>query len=180
MPTPKDKRYTAEEFFELEPETNERMELINGEIISQAAPSPAHQQIAGGIHSELRVYIKKKGGKCVPFISPLDVRIDDKNVLQPDVFVICDPKKIGDKRIEGAPDLVVEVLSSDRRYDLVQKFGIYENAGVREYWIIDPKNRRTLVYFFENDSFPNIYTFDQPIPVGIYGGELEITVGDAI
>lgn len=180
MPTPDKRKYTAEEFFDMIPETTERNELINGEIIAQASPNTAHQKISGEIFWELKAYIKKKGGGCQTFISPFDVVIDLYNVIQPDVFVVCEPDKVDDKRCNGAPDFVVEVVSTNRSDDYLRKLGIYAEAGVREYWIVDPKRERTVVYFFENDISPNIFTFDQPIPVGIYGGELALTIGDMI
>lgn len=182
MPIPKDRKYTAEEFFKLEEETdeNERFELLNGEIVAMGTPNEMHQDIAGGLYMKLRLFIEANRGKCKPFIAPFEVRLNNDNVVQPDVFVVCDPEKRDGKRVNGAPDFIVEVLSSNRYDDLVRKHHIYAEAGVREYWIVDPKNRRTLVYFFEKDQFPNIYTFEQPIPVGIYGGELTITIADFI
>lgn len=180
MPTPNDRKYTAEEFFKLIPETNEHIELINGEIVEQAAPTEIHQDIVGGLYSEFRSYIRRKGGNCKPFIAPLDVKLDDNNVVQPDVFIVCDPDKRDGKRINGSPDLVVEVVSTNRSDDYSKKLEIYKNFGVREYWIIDPAAERVLVYLFSDSFSINIYTFDQPIPVGIYGGELTITIGDML
>lgn len=181
MAISENRKYTAEEFFKLEAETDERYELINGEIVDLATPTITHQRIAGEIYVEFKNYIRHKGGKCEPFISPLEVKLNDDNVVQPDVFVICDPDKLSnDKRVYGVPDLVVEVVSTNRRDDLVRKFGIYESVGVREYWVVDPKNKRTIVYLFEDDYSINIHTFDQPIPVGIYDGELTITIGDML
>lgn len=180
MPIPEKRKYTAIEFFDIISETTDKNELLNGEIVSQAAPNTVHQKISGETYWELKAYIKKKGGKCQTFISPYDVVIDFYNVVQPDVFIVCDPDKIDDKRCNGAPDFIVEVVSTNRYDDFVRKHHIYADAGVREYWIVDPKKRRTVVYFFEVDSDPNIYTFEQPIPVGIYGGELTITIADFI
>lgn len=175
MPLPKDK-ITAEEFFEKVPEMNELCELIEGQIVMQAAPSTLHQRIVGGLYSEIRSFIKSKSGKCEPFIAPTDVVLNDENVVQPDVFIVCDPKIIDDKRVNGAPDLIIEVLSNNRNDDLVTKHALYQENGVREYWIVDPVNMKTLVYFYDKSDFPNIYNFDQPIPVGIYGGELTIMI----
>lgn len=180
MPIPNDRKYTADEFFELETDENERYELIDGEIVALATPTELHQDIAGGLYSELRAYIRNKGGKCKAMISPFAVKLDDKNVVEPDVFVVCDPNKRDGKRINGAPDFVVEVVSSNRKYDFVEKYEKYATSGVREYWIVDPKNKRTVVYWFEDEYIINIYTFDQPIPVGIYDGELNITIADII
>lgn len=179
MPNPKDHKMTAEEYFST-PETNKHMELRDGVLIEFATPTPEHQDIAGGLYAEIRSFIRTNGGSCKPFISPLDVKLDDYNVVQPDVFVICDPSKYDDKRCYGAPDWVIEVLSTNRKDDLVDKFVLYQKFGVREYWIIDPKNEKTLVYFFEKSDFPNIYTFDTDIPVGIYDGKLTVCIKELI
>lgn len=180
MPFPKDKRYTAEEFFALHPEesNSERYELMNGEIIALAAPTLEHQDIVGGLYTELRSFIKSGGGKCKPFISPADVVLDYFNVVQPDLFVVCNPDKLDDKRCNGAPDFVIEVASSNRSTDFTRKLTLYAESGVREYWIVDPMYKRVVVYFFEESNSPNIYTFDMAIPVSIYGGELLIKIND--
>ncbi|MCR5730969.1 MAG: Uma2 family endonuclease [Ruminococcus sp.] len=179
MPFPRETKITAEEYFKT-PETNKHVELRNGEIIDFATPTPEHQDIVLGLGSEIRSFIKHNNGECKPFVAPLDVKLDDYNVVQPDVFVICDPSKFDDKRCYGAPDWCIEVLSSNRRDDLINKLGLYQAHGVREYWIVDPKNEKTLVYFFEKSDFPNIYTFDTAIPVGIYDGKLTICVKELI
>lgn len=180
MPYPRDHKYTAEEYFNETPDTNQHIELRDGKIVNHATPTTEHQDIVGGLYSEIRSYIKHNDGKCKPFVSPLDVKLDDYNVVQPDVFVICDPSKLDDKRCYGAPDWCIEVLSTNRRDDLIDKLALYQKHGVREYWIVDPKNEKTLVYFFEKSDFPNIYTFDREIPVGIYDGKLLISIVDIL
>ncbi len=180
MPTPNEHKMTAEEFFKLAPETNTHMELRDGEIVDFATPTPEHQDIVGGMYSEIRTFIRTNSGDCKPFISPLDVKLDDYNVVQPDVFVICDPSKYDNLRCYGAPDWCIEVLSTNRNDDLYRKLALYQAHGVREYWIVDPKNSKVLVYFFEKSDFPNIYTFDTAIPVGIYDGKLSINISEMI
>ena len=180
MPISKEKKYTSEEFFSLIPESNsERYELIKGEITMQAMPSVQHQIIGAELYSKFKEFIKNKNGKCKPYPS-LDVKLDDNNVVIPDFMVICDSSKIDEKRCYGAPDFIVEIVSSDRYSDFITKLAIYQAYGVREYWIVDPKYRRTITYYFEGGAFPNIYTFDSPIPVGIYNGELEITIDELL
>lgn len=180
MPFPRDHKYTAEEYFNETPETNKHVELRNGEIVDFSTPTPEHQNIVGGLYAEIRSFIRKSNGDCKPFISPLDVKLNDYNVVQPDVFVICDPSKFDDKRCYGAPDWTIEVLSTNRSDDLIDKLALYQKNGVREYWIVDPKNEKTLVYCFEKSDFPNIYTFDTTIPVGIYDGKLTINIAELI
>lgn len=173
-------RYTAEEFFKAFENSPERMELIDGEIIMQAAPTLKHQRIVGEIYRKTANYIEAKGGSCKPFISPADVVINDENVVEPDFFVVCDPSKLGDKRVHGAPDLVVEVTSTNSVRDYSKKLALYKQSGVREYWIIDPDEERTTVFVFGENTSIEFYNFDTPVPVGIFGGELEIIVGELL
>lgn len=99
MPIPS-RRYTAEEFFALTPENNsDRYELICGEIYALAAPSEIHQNIALGIYSEARIYIRNNNGKCRPMSSPFDVVLDNETVVQPDFFIVCDSDKMDGKRL---------------------------------------------------------------------------------
>ena len=177
---PKPQYYTADEYFALTPESNQHTELREGEIVYLAAPTQQHQEIAGGVYADIRAYIRSKGGACRVVIAPFDVRLNEYNVVQPDVLVVCDPEKLDGKRCNGAPDWIVEVLSTNRSDDLIDKLGLYQKAGVREYWIVDPKSEKTLVYFFERSDLPDIYTFDTPIPVGIYDKALSIRVADLL
>lgn len=180
MPTPRETKMTAEEYFEKTPENDKHVELINGRIVDYSAPNEQHQDIVLGIASELRIFIKANDGSCKPMISPFDVKLDDYNVVQPDVMVICDKGKMDGKRCYGAPDFIIEVTSSNYTNDYVEKLALYKNAGVREYWIVDPLYERVMVYFFEQSSSPNIYTFDMPVPVGIYDGKLSINISELI
>lgn len=156
---------------------DERVEMIDGVFYDMAAPTSHHQMIAGEIYASLRYHIKVNKGSCVPFIAPVDVQIDcdDKTIVKPDVMVICDRKKITKPRIVGAPDFVAEVLSLSNWYhDTVRKLLKYKNAGVREYWIVMPENRKVLVYFFEKSPDPVEYSFVDEIPVGIWDGKYTV------
>lgn len=179
MPLSKEK-YTSEEYFTYTPESNAHCELVDGEIIALASPSRIHQEITGEIYAELRNFIKRNNGKCKVFIAPFDVKLDDYNVVQPDIFVICDKSGLDDRLYNGVPDFIVEVLSTNRSDDIVRKMHLYHDKGVREYWIVDPKNKKTLVYFFEKNDFPNIYTFDTDIPVGIYEDKIAINIAELL
>ena len=96
-------------------------------------------------------------------------------MVQPDVAILCKKDKIQGWGVYGSPDFVLEVLSpSTRKKDCIKKLQKYEHAGVREYWILDPYLKKLLVYFFESEACPIIYGFEQPVPVNIYGGKLEI------
>ncbi|MCR5122158.1 MAG: Uma2 family endonuclease [Ruminococcus sp.] len=180
MPAEQERLYTVDEFYDMFDKTNERVELIDGRVVMQAAPTLTHQRIVGGVYRKIADHIDAKRGKCSYFMSPVDVRLDKYTTVQPDVLVVCDPSKLDDKRIMGAPDFVVEVVSSDTLRDYRRKLTIYQKFGVREYWIIDPDEERTTVYLFGDPVNVGFYDFDKPVPVGIFGGELCITVKDLI
>ena len=107
-------------------------------------------------------------------MSPLDVQLncDNTTIVQPDVLVVCDRSKVRNRYICGAPDFIVEILSkSTKKKDMFIKTEKYMNAGVREYWVVDPDRKQIIVYDFEHDEYPLIYGFDAKVPVFIFGGE---------
>ena len=163
--------YTLEDYLALP--DDDRKELIDGIFYDMSAPTIFHQHIGGLVFYQLMSYVEKKGGKCMPFMSPVDVQIDmtDKTVVQPDVLIICNPKDlIKNQRVFGAPDYIMEVLSpSTRSKDLTIKLNKYYQSGVREYWAVDPASRKVLVYDLEHDSYiPEIYDFAEKVPVLIW------------
>lgn len=185
MPVPQRGKYTAEEFFRAVPseDSSEQYELLDGEIVALASPSTIHQRLVMELSFAIHSYVKANGGSCSVMLSPYDVRLDDHNVVVPDVSVICDPTKIDDRRCNGSPDWVIEVTSSNRRDDYVRKLSLYERFGVREYWIVDPDEQKTIVYFFENKKVVYFYDFSQTIPVNIYADnpiKLEINVSNLL
>jgi Uma2 family endonuclease len=126
-----------------------RWELIDGEA-QMMAPSPTeeHQSIAGELFAQLKSQLK--GQTCRAYMAALDVRLASEtdsdeqtfDVVQPDVFVVCDPKKIDRRGIRGAPDFVIEVVSpASQKMDQISKRDLYERHGVKEYWIVDPSGR---------------------------------------
>ena len=155
-------------------------ELIDGVIYNMASPALRHQSISGAIYRQLWNYVDSHGGDCITFIAPTDVRLDrdERTMVVPDVFVICQPdddRMDNDKYINGAPDLIIEVLSpSTRRKDMFTKLYKYEEAGVREYWIVDPNKEKVIVYIFGEESDVSLYGFDSEVPVGIYQGKCRI------
>ena len=164
--------YTVEDYMNT-PE-DMRLELIDGVIYDMATPTIIHQIIGFELCKVIRDYIQKKKGNCIPIVSPVSVQLDcdDKTILEPDVVVVCDRDKFKNGIIFGAPDFVVEVLSpSTRKKDLTIKHFKYMNAGVREYWIIDPVKKNIVVYDFETPDLPEIYTFEHKVPVKIFNGE---------
>ena len=171
MPLPSEHSYTSADYWNL-PE-GERAELIDGQLYSMAPPNRIHQELVSGFNYALRTHISHSNGSCRVYPAPFAVNLDadDKNWVEPDISVICDPSKLTDRGCSGAPDFIVEVVSpSSRRQDYNLKNSLYAIAGVREYWIVDPAKERTTVYHFEEDAAPTIFSFDQDIPVGIFPG----------
>ena len=117
---------------------DERWEIIDGEAYAMTpAPTTRHQRISRELG---RIVVSFFRGKtCEPFSAPTDVVLDDRNIVQPDILVVCDPSKITEKNIQGTPDLIIEILSpSTAIKDRREKRGLYERFGVSEYIIIDP------------------------------------------
>ncbi len=163
--------YTEEDYYNL-PE-NVRAELIDGQIYYMAAPSRIHQRILGFSFNIIFNYLQAKDGPCEVYPAPFAVKLfseDDKNVVEPDISVICDPNKLTDRGCTGAPDWIVEIVSpSNSSHDYIRKLNLYADAGVREYWIVNPKDQSVWVYFLEQDNFKaTAYTFKDKIKVNIY------------
>lgn len=180
MPLLKNNQYTSEDYWNLPEGT--RAELIDGKLYDMAPPSRFHQQLVMELAGTIREYIKKNHGKCQVYPAPFAVNLDadDKDWVEPDISVICDPNKLTDRGCSGAPDLIIEIVSpSSRKMDYNFKNAIYSKTDVREYWIVDPLKERVTVYYYEEDAAPTIYTFMQPITVGIYK-DLTITIADLL
>lgn len=174
-------RITAEEYFKLTADREDRTELLDGEIVALAAPGTQHQRLVRELSYAIHTFIRTNGGPCEVFTSPYDVVIDEKNVVQPDVLIVCDPSKIDEHRCNGAPDLVVEVTSTNWKDDYREKMELYRKHGVREYWIVDTDRRKVWVYLFEqHPNVVNFYDWTDTIPVGIYGGKLSIRIADLV
>ncbi len=167
--------YTVKDYYALP--DDKRVELIDGVLYDMDAPTFVHQRIGGEIYRQISNFIFENKGNCIPMMSPVDVRLDcdDRTMVQPDVLILCDEKKIMKWGIMGAPDFVVEVLSpSTKRKDCFKKLAKYEAAGVKEYWMIDPYQKKVIVYDFVKENYPVIYGINGQIPVGMYEGKLMI------
>lgn len=153
------KSYTYADYFSWKFE--ERVELIKGKIFRMSpAPSRIHQKLTGNIYMRFGTFLE--GRSCEVYVAPFDVRIprlskDDKQiitVLQPDVCVICDLSKLDKRGCVGAPDIVVEVLSpGNNAKELKNKYDVYEEAGVKEYWVVSPQNQWARIYTLEEGKF---------------------------
>ncbi|MDR1762554.1 MAG: Uma2 family endonuclease [Dysgonamonadaceae bacterium] len=177
-----DKRYTFADY--LTWMDDKMRELLNGFIkMMSPAPTASHQKVNIRLAYEMIRIIKKHKGKCEVFHAPFDVRLpkngekdDDKidTVVQPDLCVICDPSKIDERGCLGAPDLIVEVQSAaTAKYDLNDKFNIYEAAGVKEYWVVFPYEKSIVKFVLQADGkYDKGTKFDTgTIPVGIFEDE---------
>lgn len=163
--------YTEEDYYNL-PE-NVRAELINGQFYYMSAPSRIHQEILNFLNTEINIYLRSKKSPCKIYPAPFSVKLfkdDDKIIVEPDISVICDPSKLTDQGCTGAPDWITEIVSpGNPGHDYVRKLNLYVDAGVREYWIIDPGKKRIFVYFLEKAKFEvETYALQNKIKVNIY------------
>ncbi len=162
--------YTLEDYYALPDER--RVELIDGVIYDMAAPSEEHQLILNELSFQLNSFVKQNHGKCRVFPAPFDVQLDmdNRTMVQPDILIICDRNKTNTRGVYGAPDLIVEILSpSTAKKDVTVKLRKYLQAGVREFWIVDPEDRIINVYKRQDDkALVQTYTFDDQVPVGIW------------
>ena len=163
--------FTEEDYYNLPEDI--RAELINGQIYYMSAPSRIHQKILNFLNTEINLYIRSKEGSCEVYPAPFAVKLsedDDRTIVEPDISVICDPDKLTDRGCTGAPDWIIEIVSpSTSSHDYVRKLNLYMDAGVREYWIVDPQKASVYVYHLEETKFETTaYTFRDRIKANIY------------
>ncbi|WP_194241272.1 Uma2 family endonuclease [Bacillus fonticola] len=161
-------------------DTGERFELINGELFNMSpAPSRRHQQVLRELSTAFSVFLRDK--ECEVFFAPFDVRLlaENKedgaidNVVQPDLSIVCDQNKLDDKGCNGTPDMIIEVLSpSSVKLDRWQKYQLYEKAGVKEYWLVDPVNESVEVHLLCEGyyTFQGVFTKEDTISVQVLTG----------
>lgn len=181
MPLPKpEQKYSYADY--LTWDENERWEIIDGVPYMQAAPSRVHQEISGELYLQFGTYLKGKPCKVyhAPFCVRLDIEKNDtdvKNVVEPDITIVCDSNKLDERGCKGSPDMIVEILSpSTGKKDRVDKFNKYEKSGVTEYWVVEPDQKIVSVFLLQNNSRygrPEMYTEEDKIKVSIFP-ELEI------
>ncbi len=179
------KRYTYADYLTLMDDV--RRELIDGFIqLMTPAPSRKHQGISFNLSGLVRNYLVNKN--CRAYHAPSDVRLpkgksgkSDKQiytVVQPDLYVVCDLSKLDDRGCLGAPDFIIEIVSAQNsKRDIKDKFDIYQEHGVREYWIVNPNDENVSVFVLDENSkfqFKGMYAGDDKIPVNIFKGDLKI------
>lgn len=171
--------YTVDDYYAWPKE--QRVELIDGWIYVLEAPGFVHQRIAGEMLFAINSFIRQNGGDCIPLLSPIDVRLDcdDRTMVQPDLIILCDREKIKRWGVIGAPDFILEILSqSTRRKDCTKKLQKYSDAGVREYWILDPEKKLLLTYDFIHDNLPCIYPLAGMAELALFDGRLKIDLDE--
>lgn len=179
------KRYSYAEY--LSWQFAERIELLKGFIKKMAAPTPYHQEVSMELATYFKNYLVRKGRVCKIFAAPFDVRfynytksaVADKDiytVVQPDLCVICDKNKIDNKGCLGAPDLIIEILSeSNARTDLRDKYELYQENGVKEYWIVFPVEKMVQKFLLSDQKYQmeGMYLSDEKISPTLFP-DLEI------
>ncbi|MFD2037612.1 Uma2 family endonuclease [Belliella marina] len=163
----------------------EMVELIKGKIFKQAAaPRRIHQEVSFKVARIIADFLE--GKKCKTFIAPFDVRLpvqskkneDIYTVVQPDICVICDLEKLDEMGCVGAPDLIIEILSpGNNQKELINKYEVYEESGVKEYWIIHPTEQTVMMYFLIDGKFQpsRLFTVGHKIKSSVIDGfELEL------
>lgn len=163
------KTYTVADIEALPP--GERAELIDGEMFVMEAPSITHQRVVGELYFQISKYIKEHNGACEILFAPgVYIKDDIHNYVEPDLTIICNEDKLDEKGCHGAPDWIIEIASPSNKYmDYGRKLMLYQSAGVREYWIVDPAKKIVTIYDFASGDGPDIHPFTEPIKVGIYG-----------
>ena len=153
-----------EEFLELTQNNEQRYEYIDGEIYYMASPRTSHQKALFKLSGIFYNFFQ--GKECTAMVAPYDITLkrheEDKNIVQPDLMVICDLEENLDERdyYMGIPDLVVEILSeSTRDKDLIKKLDLYKTCGIKEYWIVDPFNCQIMTYLFRERKIADFKTY---------------------
>lgn len=173
------KKYTYEDLEKITQDENQRYEIINGDLFVMQSPLGRHQLVLGEIYRQMSNFLV--GKKCKPFIAPFDVVLSKSkksneiyNVVQPDIFVLCDLNKYEGTKVFGAPDLVIEIVSpGTKTNDRLRKFNLYQTFGVKEYWIVDLIENSICPYVLNEKNIfelPYMYELTESIKVKILPG----------
>jgi Uma2 family endonuclease len=167
-------RYTYADF--LEWDEGKRYEIMDGEAYMMMSPSRLHQETCGNFYYALRSFLE--GKTCKVYAAPFAVRLfpaedlSDDTVVEPDISVVCDSSKLDDRGCNGAPDFIIEIISSSMaRYDRIIKFNKYREAGVREYWIVDPEEKAVFTHVLKDGQYTSaVYDDAETVPVTVLPG----------
>ena len=151
----------------------QRAELIDGDMYMMSPPSRMHQKLVHQLAVSIENHIKSHHGQCEVYPAPFAVFLnaDSHTYVEPDLSIICDKEKLDDRGCNGAPDWIIEVTSpSTQNRDYLVKLFKYRDAGVQEYWIVNPSKQVVQTYYFEGEDVSGLFSFDEDIPVQIYDG----------
>lgn len=160
----KARKYQMEDIENLEEDV--RAELIHGKLYMLGTPNRIHQYLLNDILFQINTHIKKNKGACHVYPAPFEVRLFENNstYVEPDISVICNTDKLTDRGCLGSPEWIIEIVStSNFKHDYVTKLMLYQMAGVKEYWIVDPKEEMVYVHDFENTKNSRCYTFEETV-----------------
>ncbi len=181
MPLPKfEQKYSYANY--LTWDESERWEILDGIPYMQASPSRRHQEISLSLLMKFANYLE--GKSCKVYHAPFCVRLDEskndyevKDVVEPDITIVCDASKLDENGCKGSPDMIIEIISpSSGKLDKIIKFNKYEKAGVKEYWIVEPELKLLSVFrLTSNGSYgrPEMYSDEDTVKVSIFS-DLEI------
>lgn len=170
MSFPQTEFHTEEDYYRTPEDL--RVELIDGRFYAQASPGRIHQKILSELYLTIGNYIKANQGSCEIYPAPFAVKLFEHRhtIVEPDISVICDRNKLTDRGCSGAPDWVIEIVSpGNSSHDYVRKLNLYADAGVREYWIVNPMEETVLIYHLEESKFKvRSCTFQDILDVNIF------------
>lgn len=167
-----EKKYSYQDLLEMDDENH--YEIVNGELYLMSSPKVIHQLLVGELYRQIANYLQ--GKKCKVFVAPLDVCFSKEtdfrkiwDVVEPDIIIVCDQKKIEKRRIMGAPEVVMEVLSpGSKAHDRFIKFNLYQKEGIQEYWMIDPEERAIFPYRLNEKgiyTLAKVYSLEESVKI---------------
>jgi Uma2 family endonuclease len=182
-PVPEENKYTYTDYRQWELEEGERYELVEGTAYAMSSPNDRHQAISMELSRQIANFFH--GKSCKVRAAPYDVRLfyqedeRDDTVVQPDISVICDEKKLGPEGCRGAPDMVIEIISpSNTGGEYIRKFNLYLESGVREYWIVSPEDKFVQVNVLKDGKYlSEIHKAGTALPVSLFEG-LSVNLND--
>lgn len=154
-----------------------REESYEGKVYNMEQPTCVHQLFAGEIYRQIQSYLVSQKGGSMAILAPVKVWLDSEGqtIVQPDICIVKERNKLRLDGIHGIPDMVIEVISAEsKQRDSYLKLAKYQEAGVKEYWIVDPDSRKVVVYAFEQDICPQIYKFEDLVPVSVFNGQISV------
>jgi Uma2 family endonuclease len=172
----KDKKYTYDDYKNWQ--DDERWEIIDGDAyLMSPAPKIKHQRISGNLFFNIKNQMIEKKNICDLFEAPTDVVFDDFNIVQPDIFIVCDKDKVTEDNIKGAPDLIIEIVSkSTELKDRREKKALYEKFGVKEYIIVFPEIEYIERYTLRDGKYgaPEIFNWDETLKLQTFDIEIDL------